>query len=821
MPITRIHQNGFQRGELDETVIARTDLGSFIQGLKKARNVFPLNQGPIERRAGTLFRADLGAQSRLEAFIFNEAQEYIFAFQNTVLKIYSTNGTLLQTITGCPWQTSHLFELTFTQQADTMIVCHEAFVQQILKRTGATTFTRTDFAFKSSINGQQVFQPYFKFADDSITLDINSSTAGTVTATTSEDYFSSSYVGTVIRYHGAEISITGYTNTTTVTGTLKKNVSIELDDDPFATKQGTGTIRVTHVAHGFSTGASVTIEGAEDIFDSDGNGIAAGNLNGAKTITVEDDNHYIFTADSSDTANDSQDGGGVNVTIVAHPPTRSWDEQVFSLVNGFPKTARFHQQRLFFAGGTSLPDFIAGSRTADFFNFDVGEAEDTDSIQISISSDHINDIRHLVSGKNLEIFTSTGEFYLKPQVGKPLTPTDLQIKRQSNLGVTQTCMPKMFDGAAIFIQPNGKTAREYFFNTAAEEYQPLVLTFLSPQALSNPQDNAIIRKSGTRTEQFMLFVNDDGTLAIFSAHKQEKIAGWVLYSTDGLYESATATTDFYYVAVKRSINGSTVYYLEQFANSVFALPTDASVTKTLSASYIPYGTPKVNGTISNSKQVTIDDCTTEPSVGETFIFTGTATVYTIQSVNATGNTNEYILTLDANASQSDNVTLVFVTSKTWSGLNSNPNLIGKTVHATSGSSEDGDINYFGSGVVSSSGIVQFDQPASACDIGLNYTVEIDTLPIESTQAVRGLGSVYGMPKKIGKTVLELNKTYNLQLNGNDVLLNNGISTSSSLVSFTGKKEIYALGYSTEPNIQIRQSIPVPFRIVSITSEVYF
>ena len=534
-----------------------------------------------------------------------------------------------------------------------------------------------------------------------------------------------------------------------------------------------------------------------------------------------DDNHYEFTAGNSDTANDSQDGGGVNVTIVGHPPTRSWDEQVYSATNGFPKTGRFHQQRLFFAGGTALPDFIAGSRTADFFNFDVGEAEDTDSIQISISSDQINDVRHLVSGKNLEIFTSTGEFYLKPQVGKPLTPTDLQIKRQSNLGVTQTCMPKMFVGAAIFIQPNGKTAREYFFNTAAEEYQPLVLTFLSPQALSNPQDNAIIRKSGTRTEQFMLFVNDDGTLAIFSAHKQEKIAGWVLYTTDGLFESVTATTDFYYVAVNRTINGSTVYYLEQFANSVFAVPTDASVTKTLSASYIPYGTPKVNGTISNSKQVTIDDCTTKPSAGETFTFTGTATVYTIQSVNPTGNTNEYILTLDANASQSDNVTLVFVTSKTWSGLNSNPNLIGKTVHATSGSSEDGDINYFGSGVVSSSGIVQFDQPASACDIGLNYTVEIDTLPIESTQAVRGLGSVYGMPKKIGKTVLELNKTYNLQLNGNDVLLNNGISTSSSLVSFTGKKEIYALGYSTEPNIQIRQSIPVPFRIVSITSEVYF
>lgn len=821
MPITRVHQNGFQRGELDETVIARTDLGSFVQGLKKARNVFPLNQGPIERRAGTLFRADLGAQSRLESFIFNEAQEYIFAFQNTVLKIYSTNGTLLQTITSCPWVTAQLFELTVTQQADTMVVCHEGFVQQVLKRTGATTFTRTDFAFKNSINAEQIFQPYFKFADDTITLDINTTTAGSVTAITSADYFTSGYVGTIIRYHGSEILISGYTNATTVTGTLKKAVSIELDDDPFATKQGSGVVKVTHVSHGFTTGASVTIVGAEDIFDDDGNGLAQANINGARTITVVDDNHYEFTAGASDTANDSQDGGGVNVTVVGHPPTRSWDEQVYSTPNGFPKTARFHQQRLFFAGGTSLPDFICGSRTADFFNFDVGEAQDTDSIQISISSDQINEIRHLVSGKNLEIFSSTGEFFLKPQVGKPLTPTDLQIKRQSNLGVTQTCMPKIFDGAAIFVQQNGKTAREYFFNTAAEEYQPLVITFLSPQVLSNPQDNAIIRKSGTRTEQFMMFINDDGTLAIFSAHKQEKIAGWVLYTTDGLYESATATTDFYYVAVKRTINGSTVYNLEQFANSVYAVPTDATVSKTLSASYIPYGTPKVNGAVNSTKQIIIDDTTTQPSAGETFTFTGTATVYTIQAVNPTGNSNEYILTLDQNATQNDNVTLVFVTSKTWSGLNSSPNLIGKTVHATSGSTEDGDINYFGSGVVDSSGIVQFAQPTASCDIGLNFTVEIDTLPIESTQAVRGLGSVYGMPKKIGKTVLELNKTYNLQLNGKDVLLNNGVTVGTALSSFTGKKEIYALGYSKEPNIQIRQSIPLPFRIVSITSEVYF
>ena len=55
--------------------------------------------------------------------------------------------------------------------------------------------------------------------------------------------------------------------------------------------------------------------GAEDIFDDDGNGLAQSNMNGSRSITVVDDNHYTFTAASSDTATESVDGGGVRVTV--------------------------------------------------------------------------------------------------------------------------------------------------------------------------------------------------------------------------------------------------------------------------------------------------------------------------------------------------------------------------------------------------------------------------------------------------------------------------------------------------------------------------
>ena len=65
MGIHRIHQSNFNKGELDPKLISRTDLISYGSGLAKSRNTVNTNQGPVERRGGTLFRADLGAESRL------------------------------------------------------------------------------------------------------------------------------------------------------------------------------------------------------------------------------------------------------------------------------------------------------------------------------------------------------------------------------------------------------------------------------------------------------------------------------------------------------------------------------------------------------------------------------------------------------------------------------------------------------------------------------------------------------------------------------------------------------------------------------------
>jgi len=379
-------------------------------------------------------------------------------------------------------------------------------------------------------------------------------------------------------------------------------------------------------------------------------------------------------------------------------------------------------------------------------------------------------------------------------------------------------MPKRFDGATIFIQNNGKTVREFFYNSGTEDFSSNSISLLSSHLISSPTDNATITSLGDRTEQFYMIVNDDGTLAIFTSQRSEKIAGWMLWTTDGLIESVASTSDTIYVAVKRTVNSVDYYNLEQFSSTSFDLPTDCSVTKTVSGSYQPHGTPLVNGAFTSVTTFIADGFTNAPSQGETFQFGGAGTIFTIQSVTATANLNEYTITINANSTQSDNTALQFITSKVFSGLNATPNLIGKTVYGTSGSEEGGTINYYGDGVVNSNGVVTFDTPASAIDIGLDYTITLHTLPIDAT--IQG-GQLTGHPRKIGKSVVELSSTYNLKINSNDVVIVNPTLNTSGLQSFTGKKEVYTLGYSLEPNLEIQQSAPLPLRILGITTEVYY
>jgi hypothetical protein len=116
-------QTSFNSGVLDPRLAARTDLKHFYQGAAEAVNVQSLPQGGMKRRPGMKYVAAINAESRLAAFAFNVEQTYLMVFTNNNIAVYKDD--VFQANVTTTYTTAQLFELQWTQSADTMIIVHE------------------------------------------------------------------------------------------------------------------------------------------------------------------------------------------------------------------------------------------------------------------------------------------------------------------------------------------------------------------------------------------------------------------------------------------------------------------------------------------------------------------------------------------------------------------------------------------------------------------------------------------------------------------------------------------------------------------------
>ena len=549
-------QTNFSSGELDPLMHFRVDTGAFRNGARRLRNAILYNSGGAGRRPGTYYTATLVGNTRLIPFEFASDEQYLLGLSNGRLDVFNTSGVLLSSVTsGCNWTTATLFKLTYSQSADTMVVACTDWAPQVILRTGPSTFTVTNFQFASNVNSTKVYQPYYKFANDTVTLKCSAVT-GSVTVTASAANFVAGHVGTYLRWKDVHILITAFTSSTVVTGTILGTLVSTYDNNPYRTLHNSSTVEVTHVLHGFTTGATVTISGSNKT-----GGIVESHLNGARVITVIDDNRYTFVADG--VATESVDGGGPNVKYSgANVVTRDWTEQAFSSVNGFPGAVCFHEGRLWFAGSGGLPDGIFSSSIFQFFNFDADDGSAIDSIQVTIGAGDISNIRHLVSNNDLQIFTATSEFVMQAPQRQGLTPSNITIRKQTPYGCALV-RPLPFDGATLFLQASLTAIREYIFTDITQRYSSTNLNVLAGHLLSNPYDMAVLYSGIERNEQYAFIMNDDGTIGTFYSARSEQLAGWTSWDQGGhgsplFKDVAVLGEDVFFVSLRGG-----VYYLEK------------------------------------------------------------------------------------------------------------------------------------------------------------------------------------------------------------------------------------------------------------------
>tara|TARA_R100001082_G_scaffold52271_1_gene28501 strand:+ start:84 stop:2048 length:1965 start_codon:yes stop_codon:yes gene_type:complete len=240
-------------------------------------------------------------------------------------------------------------------------------------------------------------------------------------------------------------------------------------------------------------------------------------------------------------------------------------EDSWSSTKGYPRTCTFHEGRLYFGGVKSRPNTIFASRVARFFDYNPGEALDDDSIELTISTDSTNAITGMFSGRDLQIFTKGGEFFLPQSTLDPITPTNVVVNGATRRGSKEGIKPVGAESGTLFIQRAGKSLREFLFSDVELSYISNNISLLSSHLLKSPSDMALRKATSTTDGDLLLIVNEtDGSLATYSILRGQNVIAPSLSTTDGEFVNVGVDVDQIYFTVKRTISSADKYYVECF-----------------------------------------------------------------------------------------------------------------------------------------------------------------------------------------------------------------------------------------------------------------
>lgn len=295
-------------------------------------------------------------------------------------------------------------------------------------------------------------------------------------------------------------------------------------------------------------------------------------------------------------------------------------EDVWSSGKGWPRTVTFHEGRLYFGGSKSRPSTIWGSKINIFYDFVPVEALDDDAVEATLDTSSLNVIVDMISGRDLQVFTTGAEFYV-PQSGlDPITPVTLSFKAVSRNGTKPGTRVQALESGSVYIQRLGKSINEFLFSDTQATYVTQRISLLSGHLLKGPTRMALRRANSTDEGDLLMMANDtDGSMAVFSVMRSQQITAPSEYTTDGSFLDVQVDVSDIYTVVKRTFNGTNRYFVELFRDDLF---TDCAFTggAAASASSLPHigkslnvitdGVPQSNETVSGGGSVTFDRAST-------------------------------------------------------------------------------------------------------------------------------------------------------------------------------------------------------------------
>lgn len=550
MPRVTLTQSSFNAGELSPRVQGRTDLDRYQQGLKRCRNAHPTLHGGVKRRAGTLYAmaavTATADASILVPFVVGRDRAWQLEFSDLSVRVLNADGTPAGVTLTTPYTAAQLGQIDWAQSDSTMYLFSPTQPIHRLQLLGASTWVLSVAPLTTAPFAETGYAP-------AIAATLDSAAVGSRTLTAASAAFLAADNGRVLTCDAGVGQVTAYTDTTHVTVNVTRAFSSTalasgqwtLDGSPQATctpsaKDPIGeSITLTLNQAGWrasDVGSMVRING----------GLCR--ITGYATALVVDA-VIVRTLDG----------------IVAAPPL-SWslEPAAWSAALGYPRTGTVSQQRLVAGGTTRYPRTVWGSRIGEPLDFELGTDDDL-AWSFTIDSDEASAISYVTSTPDLIVLTESGEYSMRGGVEKPVTPTNVRVRQESNYGCAAV-RPALVGRETLFAQRGAIKLRSLGYRYDFDGYAAPDIAALADHI---PKPGLRWLSFQQEPEQLLWAVRSDGRLlsCTIDRDQQPAVIAWALHDLGGVVECASAiprdNRDEVWLIVRRTIDGATVRCIER------------------------------------------------------------------------------------------------------------------------------------------------------------------------------------------------------------------------------------------------------------------
>lgn len=497
-------QTAFNAGEWHAALDGRVDQERYGSACRRLRNFWPLVEGPAERRGGTrhVAMAKTTAHRRaLLPFRFSTEQAYTLELGENWMRFYTQSGQLLDPGTGLPlelvtpWTAAQARQLQVRQSADVLFIAHPDVAPQKLSRTGASAFTLAPYA-----------PDWAPFRAENV-IEAQKIQASAVTGA------------------GITLTATGFTFSDNDVDRLVRLREIPESEQP----QWAAGVDI----HNLDTGTGSAVN---DRVHWEGNVYRLSNLNGKTASGTRPPIHtntdgvteldgkwsweYIHSGAGYARITAVAVGGATATADVVHRLPDScvsassfrWAWGAWDQLSGYPRALEFFEERLWWGGTRSDPDFLWATRPGGAFDSFRPDRTEEGALGFRLLSGEAVTIETLAATRILTVATSAGIF---PAAGRDPTlavsiDNELGRDRQVSYGARAGVQAVAVDNVALFVQRSGRSLREVLFSDVEQTFQAPDLTILAAHLV-----RGAIRRVAYAQEPYRLVLAacEDGKLA--------------------------------------------------------------------------------------------------------------------------------------------------------------------------------------------------------------------------------------------------------------------------------------------------------------------